>query len=102
MEEKDELQQHQERMDKSQNLLNLMFAETFTRHSKLNESEFLDKIGFKDSGMDEKKAIRVAMFNVCMELANQFMNARQTFTTAKNILKLHLLGEDFEEKKGDK
>lgn len=101
--ENKEIEEQKTKMQEKQNLLNLVFAETFARHSSLTEEEFLKEIGFEETGMDEKKAVRVAIFNVCMELANQFMKARHTFTTAKNILKLHLNDESLteEQEKGE-
>lgn len=89
-----------EQIKSKQNLLNLIFAKTFTRHSELDEEQFLKEIGFSNTNVKEDKAVRIAVFNVCMELANQFMKARETFTTAKNILKLHLIDNE-ELNKGD-
>lgn len=93
------LDEQKEKMDKKQNMLNLIFAETLTRHSNLTEEEFLKKINFDTQNISEQRAIRIAIFNLCMALTNQFIKARGTFTTAKNILKFHLIDE---EEKGEK
>lgn len=93
----EELEKAKARQSHNKNLLNLIIAETFARHSKLNEEEFLKAIGFENSGKTEDEAIRIAMFNVLTEATNLFIKAKGIFNTASGLLRTYLLDEKIEE-----
>lgn len=85
------------------NLMNFIIAKTFSRHSSMNEEEFLKDIGFEGSGKTEDEAVRIAFFNVLVETTKQLLQAKQSFKNASALMKLYLNGETIAEegKKGE-
>ena len=82
---------------KHHNLMNLIVAETFSRHSKLNEEEFLEKIGFKDAEKTEDEAVRIAKFNLLIEITKKFLSIEEKVNFVTGIMKTYLLEEDLVE-----
>lgn len=80
-----------------QNLMNTIIAETFSRHSKLDESEFLEKIGFKDTGKTEDEAIRIAKYNVLVQITKTILSIEQKMNIINAILRRYLLQEGLAE-----
>lgn len=78
-------------------ILSQIISETFVRHRDLSEEEFLERIGFKDSGMTEDEAVRTAMFNVMVAATKELLQAEGTLNMANAAFRLHILGEDLTE-----
>lgn len=75
------------------NILNLIIAKTYARHSKLSEEEFLKEIGFENSGKSEDEAIRVATYNLLIETTNQLIQTKSRIKFANELLKTYLIDE---------
>ncbi|MEG1582232.1 MAG: hypothetical protein RR334_03685, partial [Clostridia bacterium] len=86
------------RAENNRNLLNLIVAETFVRHSKLTEGEYLKKIGFDKTNKTEDEAVRISMFNVLLETTKELIKAKGIFNMANNLMKVYLLDQGIEEK----
>lgn len=69
------------------NLMNFIIAKTFSRHANMSEEEYLTDIGFNGSGKTEAEAIRIAKFNVMVELTNQLLSAKHTIKMAHGLIK---------------
>lgn len=83
-------------------MLNLMVSSTFARHADLNEEEYLNKIGFKDKGIGEDKAVRVALFNGVIELAKLTLDINSKLKMCNKIMQVFMLDNGIkEEKVGD-
>lgn len=95
MEEKQAQQMAQEKT--ADNLMNMIIAKTFSRHSKMTEEEFLKDIGFEGSGKTEDEAVRIAFLNVLTETTKQLIQAKQSFRNASALMKLYLT----DDKKGE-
>lgn len=80
-------------------ILSQIVSETFVRHRDLTEEEFLERIGFKDSGMTEEEAVRTAMFNVMVAATKELLKAEGTLNMANAMFRLHILDEDLTEEK---
>lgn len=84
------------------NLMNLIVAETFSRHSNLSEKEYLKKIGFDKSGKTESEAVKIATFNVMVEIAKTILDLEGKFNMANNLFRNIMLEEGMvEEEKGE-
>jgi hypothetical protein len=70
------------------NLVKYIIAETFARHSKLSEEEFLKEIGFDGKGVNEDKAIRIGCFNIMISMMNYMLEIENKFNTAIATMKL--------------
>lgn len=79
--------------ERHHNLMNAIIAETFSRHSKLTEEEFLESIGFKDSGKTEEEAIRIAKYNVILAITKEILSLKEKVQFLKGIMKTYLLNE---------
>lgn len=88
---------------KAYNILNAIIAKTYARHAEMNEEEFLKEIGFADSGKTENEAIRIAVFNLLIELTNQLIQTKNSLRYATEMLKTYLLDEKItvDEQKGE-
>ena len=87
---------------KANDILNMIVAKTYARHSKLSESEFLKEIGFENSGKTEDEAIRIAIYNLLIETTRELFKAKTAFTYASSVLSLFLKGEETKkEEKGE-
>lgn len=95
MEEKQAQQMAQEKT--ADNLMNMIIAKTFSRHSKMSEEEFLKDIGFDGAGKTEDEAVRIAFLNVLTETTKQLIQAKQSFRNASALMKLYLT----DDKKGE-
>lgn len=82
------------------NLLNYIIASTFARHSKMSEEEFLEDIGFNESGKTEDEAIRISIFNVLVETTKQLIMAKQSFKITSELIKTCLNDEGIVENEG--
>lgn len=85
------------------NLMSMIIAKTFARHSKMNEEEYLKDIGFEDSGKTEDEAVRIAFMNILVETTKQLLIAKQSFKNASSLMKTYLIDENIAEigKKGE-
>ena len=79
------------------NLLSMIIAKTYSRHSAMTEEEFLKDIGFEGSGKTEAEAIRIGIFNIIVETTKQLLMAKKTLQTSYAIMEL-LLTEKGEKK----
>ena len=59
-----------------ENLLKFILSTTFARHAKLSEEEFLKATGLDKLKKPENEAILVGMYNVFVETAAAFVNAK--------------------------
>lgn len=82
----------------AKNLMNMIIAKTFARHTELTEEEYLKEIGFDGSGKTEDEAIRIATFNLLVETTNELLSARQSINQTIALMKLCLMDEGIEEK----
>lgn len=100
MKEKKEKKTAEQRANdhEANNLLNMIIAKTYARHSQMTEAEFMADIGFADSGKTEAEAVRVAKFNVIVELTNQLFRAKNSIKMAHGIMKMCFNDEDIIEK----
>lgn len=98
MENKEKAKETQEIIENKEaaNLLNMIIAKTYSRHSQMTEEEFLKDIGFENSGKTEQEAIRVSIFNLMVEMTRAMFAVKEEFNMAKNILKVCL-----DDKKGE-
>lgn len=76
------------------NLMNLIIAETFCRHSKLTEKEYLERLGLDKSGKPEDEALRIAKFNVMIETTRTIFELKEKLRLANEILKTMVLKEE--------
>ena len=83
------------------NLMNMIIAKTFSRHSKMTEEEFLKDIGFAGSGKTEEQAVRIAVMNVLVETTKQLLMARPSFQTACSVIKDCIGDKEDENVKGE-
>ena len=85
------------------NLVNYIIGSTFSRHSQLSEDEFLNEIGFENSGKTEDEAIRIAVFNVLVATTNELLKAKQSIKMVHSLMKTCLIDEKIveDEKKGE-
>lgn len=84
-------------------MLDLIIAKTYSRHNDLSESEFLEAIGFKDSGKTEEEAVRIAMMNVIVAMTKVLIECKGTLNITNGFLK-SMLNEDVsvkDEKEGE-
>lgn len=88
---------------KANSILNAIIAKTYARHAEMSEDEFLKEIGFEGSGKTEDEAVRIAMFNLLIELTNQLIQTKNSLRYATEMLKTYLLDEKLtvEEEKGE-
>lgn len=85
------------------NLMNLIIAETFARHSKLTEEEYLKRLGLDKSGKPEEDALRIAKFNVMIEITRTIFELKEKLRLANQVLKTMVLEEEMTENdKGEK
>lgn len=82
------------------NLLSAIIAKTYARHAGQSEEEFLESIGFKDSGKTESEAVRIALYNVLIEATKQLIQAENTIKSISGVMRLAL--ESKENKKESK
>lgn len=83
----------QQRSERHQNLMNTIIAETFSRHSRLSEEEFLEKIGFKDTGKAEDEAVRIAKFNALIGITRKIFNIEEKVNFITGVFRTYLLEE---------
>lgn len=97
MDKKDEIEKKLVKMFEEQqfsNLIRYMLAETFARHTKLSEEEYLKAIGFENSGMDEKRASVVALYNIIIEIMKLKLKNQQIIKSISAVLDLVNKGEE--------
>ena len=83
-------------------IMNMIIAKTYARHHGLDTEEYLEKIGFKDSGKTEEEAIRIGKLNLMVAMTNELLRARQAFKMVSALLKTYLVDEDItKEEKGE-
>ena len=87
----------QVKAEKHQSVMDSIIAQTFARHSKLDEKEYLEKIGFKDVEISEDKAVRSATFNVLVALTKEILSVENKINMANGILRTYLLDEGIAE-----
>ena len=92
----------QQRAERHQNLMNTIIAETFSRHSKLDENEFLEKIGFKDTDKTEDEAVRIAKFNAIIAITKKILSVEEKLNFVTGIMKTYLLKEGIVEEVDEK
>ena len=78
-------------------LMKFLISKTFSRHALMDEETYLKEIGFENSGKTEEEAVRIARFNVMVELMSQFLAARESLKMAHALLKTYLIDEDITE-----
>lgn len=85
------------------NLMEMIIAKTFSRHSKLTEEEFLKAIGFEGTDKSEDEVVRIAFLNVLVATTKKLLSIRESFKLSREMLKLFMLEQkiDFEEEKGE-
>lgn len=79
------------------NLMNLIIAETFARHSKLTEKEYLERLGLDKSGKPEEEVLRIAKFNVMLEITKNLFHLKNRFNMATEIIKTMVIEEKLTE-----
>lgn len=79
-------------------IMNMIIAKTYARHHGLTEEEYLEKIGFKESGKTEEEAIRIGKLNLMVSMTNELLRARQGLKMVTALLKTYLVDEDITEK----
>lgn len=92
----------QVRAEKHQSIMDSIIAQTFARHSKIEEKEYLEKIGFKDIEISEEKAVRSATFNVLVALTKEILSIENKINMANGILRTYLLDEGIAEQETEK
>lgn len=70
------------------NLVKYIIAETFARHSKLSEEEFLKEIGFDNKKVSEDKAVRIGCFNIMVTMMNYMLEIENKLNTTIATMKL--------------
>ena len=70
------------------NLVKYIIAETFARHSKMSEEEFLKEIGFDGKGIDEDRAVRIGCFNIMISMMNYMLEIENKLATTVATMKL--------------
>lgn len=71
------------------NLMRYLIAETFARHSELSEEEFLKELGF-DPKVGEDKAVRIALYNIIIEIMKLKFKNQEIIKTMQAVLTLAL------------
>lgn len=72
------------------NLMRYLIAETFARHSELSEEEFLKELGFDPEKIGEDKAVRIALYNIIIEIMKLKFKNQETIKTMQAVLTLAL------------
>lgn len=72
------------------NLIRYIIAETFARHSKMTEEEFLKELGFNSAEISEDKAVRIALYNIIIEIMKLKLKNQETIKSMHAVLKLAL------------
>ena len=78
--------------EKNMGVMNTIITQTLTRHAGLSEKAYLKKIGFKGVKISEEKAVRIARFNVIVELTKTYLSCIQKINLIKNMYEV-CLGE---------
>lgn len=83
-------------------IMNMIIGKTYARHHGLDTKEYLERIGFKDTGKTEEEAIRIGKLNLMVAMTNELLRARQAFKMVSALLKTYLVDEDItKEEKGE-
>lgn len=54
--------------------MDIIIADTITRYTELDEKEYLEKLGIKNTeGLNENDAVNFSMFNIMMELMREVL-----------------------------
>lgn len=78
---------------KGEQLLNAIIAKTYSRHALMNEKEFLQDIGFGESGKSESEAVRIAISNLLIEMTGTLFKIKNSMNYVNEMLKIYLLNE---------
>ena len=78
---------------KGEQLLNAIIAKTYSRHALMNEKEFLQDIGFGESGKSENEAVRIAISNLLIEMTGTLFKSKNSINYVNEMLKIYLLNE---------
>lgn len=72
------------------NLVKYIIAETFARHAKMSEEEFLKEIKFDQCGATEEEAIRVGIYNILVEAMQYMLKMESKMDEVNEIMKVCL------------
>lgn len=67
-------------------LLDQIIAKTYTRHAKLSEQEFLEKLGLNKTDKTEKEVMDIAMFNCLITLTKQILDIKTDAEIIRKII----------------
>lgn len=83
------------------NLLNFIIAKTYARQAEMSENEFLESIGFAETGKSENEAFRIALMNILIAISNKVIDSRQKIKNITECFKLMLVDNKENEKDGE-
>jgi len=76
-------------------IMNTIITQTFTRHADLPEKTYLKRIGFKGVKISEERAVRIAKFNVIVELTKTLLDCVGKSNMITNFYRTYLQENDF-------
>lgn len=79
-------------------IMNTIITQTFTRHAGLPEKTYLKRLGFKNVKISEERAVRIAKFNVILELTKTLLDCVGKANMITNFYRTYLQENDFVEK----
>lgn len=79
-------------------IINTIITQTFTRHSGLTEKTYLKRLGFKGVKISEARAVRIAKFNVIVELTKVLLDCVGKANMITNFYRTYLQENDLVEK----
>ena len=80
-------QEQQKMLVKHTNMLNVIIAETYLRHNKMDKDEYLKAIGFEGTNKNEEEAVAIATFNILIEWTKTLLECRRRLDMTNEILK---------------
>lgn len=87
-EEEKEQVDHEKEKVKARTLLDCIIANTYARDNDKSEEEFLERIGYKDSGLTEEQAIIMSKINLYQEITNKIFAINEKIDAQKGIFEL--------------
>lgn len=84
---------------KGEQLLNAIITKTYSRHALMSETEFLEEIGFGESGKSEDEAVRIAVSNLLIEMTSTLFKIKNSINYVNEMLKIYLLNDGSIEQK---
>lgn len=83
----------QEISEQRQGIMNAIITETLTRHKKMPTEEYLEEIGFGNNKIAEERAIRIAKFNMMLDLTKTLLDCNQKIKFINEFYKVYIMGD---------